>query len=144
MHFPAIYSMQNFEILYPLGPIMVHVWVKLKLVNIYRIFWWYNFEKLIWTLLYWKKCLICRKLTFPHLFDSILFSKNMFMLCHLVPSILDILSRTRLTFSQSQNSKRLPDLIAHKNIILLIYKLSILTKKQRLLLNSVTIYRTSV
>ena len=50
MHFPAIYSMQNFEIFCPLGPTMVRIWAKLKLVNIYRIFSRYNFEKLIQTL----------------------------------------------------------------------------------------------
>ena len=52
MHFPAIYSTQNFEIFCPLGPTMVHIWAKLKLINIYRIFLWYNFEKLIQTLIY--------------------------------------------------------------------------------------------
>ena len=50
MHFPVIYSMQNFKIFYPLGPIMVRICAKLTLVNIYRIFSRYNFEKLIRTL----------------------------------------------------------------------------------------------
>ena len=30
------YSIQNFDIFYPSGPAMVHIWVKLKLVKFYR------------------------------------------------------------------------------------------------------------
>ena len=64
-----------------------------------------------------KKCLICRKLTFPHFFGSIVFSKNTVMLCHLVPSFLEIQSRTKLTYPQSQHSKRLLNVIGHRHTI---------------------------
>ena len=43
--------MQNFDIFYPSGPVMVRNWVKLKLVKLYRHFSRYNFEKLIRTLM---------------------------------------------------------------------------------------------
>ena len=44
------YSTQNFDIFCPSGPVMLHIWAKLKLVKFHRHFSWYNFEKLIWTL----------------------------------------------------------------------------------------------
>ena len=60
---------------------------------------------------------MCRKLTFPHLFYSIFYSENTNMHCHLVPNMLEIQSRTRLTFTQSQHSKRLLFVIAHRDTI---------------------------
>ena len=39
------------------------------------------------------------------------------MHCHLVPNMLEIQSRTRLTFTQSQHSKRLLFVIAHRDTI---------------------------
>ena len=50
MHFPAIYKMQNFDTFWTSGPTMVGIRKKLKLVKFFRNFSWYNFEKLIWTL----------------------------------------------------------------------------------------------
>ena len=64
-----------------------------------------------------KKCLICRKSTFRHLFFSIFFSENTVRHCHLVPDNLEIQKSTRLAFSQSQHSKKLFNVIAHKHII---------------------------
>ena len=53
MHFPAIYSMQNFDIFCPSDATMVRIWEKLKLVKFFRNFSEYNFEKLIRTLLFY-------------------------------------------------------------------------------------------
>ena len=64
-----------------------------------------------------KKCLICRKSTFRHLFFSIFFSENTVRHCHLAPDNLEIQSSTGLTFSQRQHSKKLFNVIAHKHII---------------------------
>ena len=47
MHFPAIYIMQNFDTFWPLGPTMVGIRAKLKLVKFYKNFSQCNFEKLI-------------------------------------------------------------------------------------------------
>ena len=52
MHFPAIYSMQNFNTFWSLGIIMLGIQVKPKLVKFYRNFLRYIFEKLIQTLVY--------------------------------------------------------------------------------------------
>ena len=49
MHFPAIYSMQNFDTFWPSSPTMVGIQAKLKLVKVYRNFSWYSFERLIRT-----------------------------------------------------------------------------------------------
>ena len=48
LHWRLIYP--NFDIFYPSGPTMVHIWAKLKLVEFYRDFSQYNFAKLIQTL----------------------------------------------------------------------------------------------
>ena len=56
-------------------------------------------------------------------------------------------NRTRLTFSQSQHSNRLLNVIEHRhtiNIILFVYKVLILNQKTALVLLSVTSYWTSV
>ena len=50
MHFPAIYSMQNFDAYRPSGPPMTSIRAKLKLLKFYRNFSRYSFEKLIRTL----------------------------------------------------------------------------------------------
>ena len=50
MHFPAIYSMQNFDIFCPSDATMVCIWGKLKLVKFCRIFSRCNLENLIRTL----------------------------------------------------------------------------------------------
>ena len=55
-----------------------------------------------------------RKSTPSHLFYSILFTENAVIHCLFVPNTLEIESRTRFTFSQSQYSKRLLNGIAHK------------------------------
>ena len=47
MHFPAIYSMQNFDTFWPTDPTMKGIQAKLKLVKFYENFSRYNFEKLI-------------------------------------------------------------------------------------------------
>ena len=64
-----------------------------------------------------RKCLICRKSTFSHLFCSIFFFENTAIQCFLVPNVLEIQSRTRSTLSQNQHSKRLLNAIAHKHSI---------------------------
>ena len=45
---------------------------------------------------------------------NIFFSENTAIHCHLVPNTLEIQSRTRLKFLQSQHSKRVHNVIAHK------------------------------
>ena len=48
------------------------------------------------------------------------FSEYTVIHCHLVSNVLEIQSRTRLTFSQSQHSKRLRSVIKHKHFNILI------------------------
>ena len=62
-----------------------------------------------------RKCLICRKSTFSHLFYSIFSLK--IPSCILAPNTLEIQTRLRLTLSQSQHFKRLLNAIAHKHSI---------------------------
>ena len=50
MHFPVIYSIQNFNTFWPSGRTMVGIPAKLKLVKFYKNFSRCNFEKLIRTL----------------------------------------------------------------------------------------------
>ena len=50
---------------------------------------------------------------FMHLFYPIFFKRNTVTYCNLVPNTLEIQIKTRLTFSQSQHSKRLLNVIAH-------------------------------
>ena len=50
MHFPAIYSMQNFDTFWLSGPPMVFIRAKLSIVKFYMNFSRYNFKKLIRTL----------------------------------------------------------------------------------------------
>ena len=60
-----------------------------------------------------RKCLICRKSTFSHLFYSIFSLK--IPSCILAPNTLEIQTRLRLTLSQSQHFKRLLNAITHKH-----------------------------
>ena len=64
-----------------------------------------------------RKCLICRKSTFSHLFYSMLFFENTVMHCLVVPSTFEIQSTTRSTLPQSQYFKTLRNGIAHKRSI---------------------------
>ena len=64
-----------------------------------------------------RKCLVCRKSTFSHLFYSIFFFENTVMHCLLEISTLEIQTRLRLTLSQSRHFKRLLNAIAHKHSI---------------------------
>ena len=59
-----------------------------------------------------KKYLICWKSIFSHLF---FFSENTVIHCHLVCNTFKIQSRTTFTFSQSNYSKRLLNVVTHKH-----------------------------
>ena len=63
-----------------------------------------------------KKCLIYRKSTFSHLFYLKFFSEKTVIHCDLVPNTLEIQSRTRLTFLQSQHLW-LHNVNAHKHSV---------------------------